>query len=350
MRPSHTEGASEHEGPVFSPKRVKFLLEELGASPRKSFGQNFLIDQNILKKEVEALEISPEDIVIEIGPGLGALTGFLLEKAGKVVAIEFDEMMVQHLKTAGERHTSFELIHDDALQIDFDNLMTRLMQELGPGGHLKIAGNLPYNISTQILIKLLQGNVKPERMLFAFQWEVAERLTAQPKTKDYGSLTLLTQFYTQAKKLFRIKKTCFYPQPEIDTGVILFSFRDAGLGIEKNDMANFLDFIRKSFSVRRKTLKNALTAAQASDAVRKNLSAVPSRDREGGDSTQNASSPGRLENIENRPLTNSGAFSYTGKAIDQALTFCLLNEKVRAEDLELKDFAKLFHFLKQPKG
>jgi len=344
MRPSHPEGASEHEGLVFSPKRVKFLLEELGASPRKSFGQNFLIDQNILKKEVEALEISPEDIVIEIGPGLGALTGFLLEKACKVIAIEFDEKMVHHLKTTSERHASFELIHADVLQMDFDALLGRLMKELSPSGRLKIAGNLPYNISTQILIKFLQGNIKPERMLFAFQWEVAERLTAQPKTKDYGSLTLLTQFYTRAKKLFRIKKTCFYPQPEIDTGVILFSFRDAGLGIEKKDMANFLDFIRKSFSARRKTLKNALTAAQASGEARKHRSAAPTLDWEGGDSTH-----GRLEGLENRSLTNSGAISYTGKAIDQALTFCRLNEKVRAEDLELKDFAKLFHFLKRTK-
>ena len=337
MRSSQPDGAPELEGHVFSPKRVKFLLEELGASPRKSFGQNFLIDQNILKKEVEALEISNEDIVIEIGPGLGALTGFLLEKAGKVIGIEFDEKMVQYLKASFEKFPSFEILHADALQINFDDLMTRLMKELSPAGRLKITGNLPYNISTQILIKLLQGHVQPERMLFAFQWEVAERLTAHSKTKDYGSLTLLIQFYTQAKKLFRIKKTCFYPQPDIDTGVLIFFFRDAGLGIGENEAENFLDFIRKSFSVRRKTLKNALTAVQAPGAARNLISAVPSRDREGGDS-------------ENRPLTNSGAFSYTGKAIDQALTVCHFNEKVRAEDLELKDFAKLFHFLKQSKG
>lgn len=284
-----------------SQREIKKILLERGIAPTRRLGQNFLIDRHALEKIVKECNFSSEDIVLEIGPGLGALTGLLLERVKKVVAFEIDAQPVQFLKERFDGEKNFVLIHQDFLGVDLKTVLPPLQAEVRFPGRLKIIGNLPYCVSTQILFALLNCSVKPDLMAFSFQWEVAERLLAGPGSKDYGSLTLITQYFAEVRKLLRIKKNCFYPQPEVDTGFVSFQFRDAGFGLNSIDEERLFRLIRASFATRRKTLRNA--------------------------------------------LMNNQEMHYSDEEIEEALLTCGLNAKVRAENLTLKDFVRLLREL-----
>jgi 16S rRNA (adenine1518-N6/adenine1519-N6)-dimethyltransferase len=279
---------------------VKRILEELNFVPSRRLGQSFMTDQRALHRIVEALDLRPQDIILEIGPGLGALTGFLLEKVKRVIAVELDARLFRFLNERFKNKGKFFVLNEDILTLDLESVLRKQHDELQPSGSIKIAGNLPYRISTQILFKLLEG-FRPERMVLAFQLEVADRLTASRGSKDYGAMTLIAQFYAEIKKIFRIPKECFYPQPEVDTGILFFRFRILDLGLESGQEKSLFTLIKLGFAQRRKTLKNA--------------------------------------------LTNSHRLPYTEEDIEKALSHCNLDLKVRGEDLTLLDFAKLLKAL-----
>lgn len=282
---------------------VTKMLDDLAFTPRKRFGQSFLVDRRAVFEIVEALDPGLEDIVIEIGPGLGALTGELLGKVSRVIAIEIDHELSELLRQRFCGRQDFKLINEDFLSIDLAGLLNELLSEVSPQGRVKVVGNLPYRISTQILFNFLECSVHPERMIFAFQWEVAARLTARPGTKDYGALTLITEFYTQVKSLRRIKKESFVPVPEIDTGIVFFRFRSLNLELPAHPQPILFQLIKAAFAQRRKTLKNALTKAH------------------------------------NLP--------YTLSDVEQAISLCRWDCRVRGETLTLEDFARLLKALEK---
>ena len=173
---------------IVSPKNIREILKEKNLAPRKSLGQNFLIDSNVLMKIVEAGSISPNDLVLEIGPGLGALTEFLLEQAGTVVAVEYDRGLFSILEERFKESPRLKLFNRDIMEVDLLELIK------GFEGGLKIIANLPYYITTPVIFKLVESEINWERMVFLVQKEVAQRISARPGTKEYGALTVMLNF------------------------------------------------------------------------------------------------------------------------------------------------------------
>ncbi|MBI1870994.1 MAG: ribosomal RNA small subunit methyltransferase A [Chlamydiae bacterium] len=282
------------------PKDIQLILADLEAAPRRRFGQSFLVNEKAAGQIVDALELQPQDIVLEIGPGLGALTGLMMGKVQKILSIEIDIKLSAFLKKRFENFPELHLLSADCLEVDLTHILTKLTSELSSGA-LKVVGNLPYRISTQILFKFLECPIHPERMVMAFQWEVAERLMGKPNTKDYGALTLITRFYAEVRKLLRLKPTLFYPEPEVETGVLEFRHRVLDLGLPSDSKEQLFGLIKSGFSQRRKTLKNV--------------------------------------------WSHSPQLSFSGEKIEQALKLGGFDSKARAEDLTLQDFAKLLGIL-----
>ena len=204
----------------------------------RRLGQHFLIKGSILERIAAAACPEREDLVIEIGPGRGALTEKLLKRAARVIAIELDSSLVEHLRS---RYTA-EVVHSDVLAID-----------LAQWGPAVIAGNLPYYITSPILEKVLPLDFR--RAVFLMQKEVAERLVAQPGSRDYGYLTVQTAVYAQARLLFEVKPSAFHPPPKVDSAVVLLERRPPAL----DDVAGFLSFVSRSFRHKRKTIRNNLS-------------------------------------------------------------------------------------------
>ena len=247
---------------VSSPAVARSLLDRFGLRARKSLGQNFLIDGNIIHKIVDAAQVEPDDVVVEIGPGLGALTTVLAARAKKVLAVEIDRGLIRALTEALSGTDRVEVICRDALKTDFDELVQEQTGgACGPGGEpYKLVGNLPYYITSPLLMHLLINRFNLSRMVVMVQQEVAARLTAQPGTRDYGAVTVAVKYFTQPELLFRVPRTVFYPAPAVDSAVVRFevlkkppvAVRDEGL---------FFKVVRASFGQRRKTILNALSGA-----------------------------------------------------------------------------------------
>lgn len=226
---------------------LKLLLKQLDVHPNKRLGQNFLIDQNIRNKIIGVCEVSKDDTILEIGPGLGALTEELCKRARKVIAIEKDTRLYDFLfRTC--KPDNLELIHGDILEYDLKHHK-----------NLKIIGNLPYYISSPILVYLLEHISSMHSIFITVQKEFAERLVARPGTKAYGSITCFTQFYTEPQMLFPMKRTVFYPVPEVDSCFLRLMTRKKLP--EVKDAQRLFRMIRGCFGKRRKTILNSLCSS-----------------------------------------------------------------------------------------
>lgn len=236
-------------------EETKFILKKYGISANKSLGQNFLINDEVVQGIVDKAEVSKEDLVIEIGPGLGTLTKELLEKAGKVIAIELDTRMIEILTDRFKLYNNFELINEDVLKVDLD----KLIQENLESGlkSAKIVANLPYYITTPIIMKLLEENLPIESITVMIQKEVADRLIEVPGGKNSGAITYSVYYYAEAEEVLKVMPNSFIPEPAVESKVIKLKLRKEKAVKVKNEELMF-KIIKYAFMQRRKTLVNAL--------------------------------------------------------------------------------------------
>ena len=216
----------------------------------KSLGQNFLIDDSVLTDIVQGADVNDEDLVIEIGPGVGTLTAQLLNKAKKVVSIELDNDLIPILQEELGSHPNFSLVHKDALKVDFNEI-------IGDEKSVKLVANLPYYVTTPIIVNLLKEKYNFKSLTIMIQKEVAERINAEPNCKEYGSLSLLVQYYCNTKIIRKVSPSSFIPKPKVDSIVIRLDRLDSPR-VEVKDEKLMFDIIRNSFNMRRKTLWNGV--------------------------------------------------------------------------------------------
>ena len=235
----------------------RILLAAYNLHPKKQLGQHFLSDPSTAEMITKRSGIVPEDIVLEIGPGLGALTIPIAQTAKKVYAIENDRRLIDLLKTEilANGFSNVELMEENILKFDINRLAENV------GHKIIIIGNLPYNISSQILVKLIKSRTAVIRAVFMFQKELARRITAQPGCKDYGRLTVMLGYCAKIKKLADIKAHQFFPKPKVDSEVLEIKFLET-IKYLANDEALLFRVIKGAFSHRRKTLKNALAGSE----------------------------------------------------------------------------------------
>jgi len=220
-------------------------------SPKKSLGQNFLVDENVAQRIIGAADISKDDTVVEIGPGRGVLTRGLAEQAGRVVAIELDERLIDGLRMEHADLANLEVVHADALGYDFGNIE----------GRIKVVANLPYYISTPIISRLVGLRTKVSLMVLMLQKEVAQRIAAPPGGKEYGYLSVMVQLYARPEILFAVKPGSFSPPPKVDSSVVRLMVLDEPAATCK-DYKRLERLVSAAFSQRRKTLRNALKASR----------------------------------------------------------------------------------------
>lgn len=238
-------------------KETMFLLKKYHITANKSLGQNFLIDDNVIEEIVNSSNITKNDLVIEIGPGLGTLTKSLLEKAKKVVAIELDDRMLNILNERFYLYSNFEIIHEDVLKVNLEQLI-REEKEKNEIEFVKIVANLPYYITTPIIMKLLEDKLDIESITVMVQKEVAKRLTAMPGEKLAGAITYSVNYYCEAKEVVEVSKDCFIPAPEVDSEVIKLILRkETPVKVENEEI--LFKLIKNSFMQRRKTFINGVS-------------------------------------------------------------------------------------------
>ena len=231
-------------------------MKKYNIKANKSLGQNFLISQEVVNNIIKASEISEKDLVIEIGPGLGTLTKRLLEQAGKVICVELDTKMINILEERFFLYKNLEIINQDILKVDLKN---KIKQEKEKNGFekVKIVANLPYYITTPIIMGLFESHVPLESVTVMVQKEVADRMQAGPGTKDYGALSLAVQYYSEAEIVANVPPNCFMPRPNVGSAVIrLTCHKDCPVKV--TDEKWMFRIIRASFNQRRKTLQNGL--------------------------------------------------------------------------------------------
>lgn len=237
-------------------EETKYILKKYGITANKSLGQNFLINEETVEKIVEGANISKEDLVIEIGPGLGTLTKELLEKAGKVIAIELDKRMLEILSDRFNLYDNFELINEDVLKVDLKELINRNL-EMEEMKSAKIVANLPYYITTPIVMKLLEENLPIDSITIMIQKEVADRLIEKPGGKNTGAITYAIYYYATAEEIYKVMPNSFIPEPAVESKVIKLTIRDKKpINIDNEEM--MFKIIKYAFMQRRKTLVNSL--------------------------------------------------------------------------------------------
>lgn len=229
--------------------KTKELVEKYNFKFSKSLGQNFLIDDSVLTDIVEGAEVCDEDLVIEIGPGVGTLTAQILKKAKRVVAIELDSDLIPILTAELGDNPNFQLIHKDALKVDFNEV-------IGDEKSVKLVANLPYYVTTPIIANLLNGGYKFKSLTIMIQKEVAERMNAEPNCKDYGALSLLVQYYCNTSIVRNVPPSSFIPRPKVDSIVIRLDKQEEPKVKVKSEKL-FFELVRHAFNMRRKTLWNA---------------------------------------------------------------------------------------------
>ncbi|MFU2164265.1 16S rRNA (adenine(1518)-N(6)/adenine(1519)-N(6))-dimethyltransferase RsmA [Streptococcus pluranimalium] len=234
---------------------TKSVLERHGFTFKKSFGQNFLTDTNILQKIVDTAEIDEKVNVIEIGPGIGALTEFLAEDAAEVMAFEIDDRLVSILADTLRDFDNVQVINQDVLKSD---LQTEIQKFKNPDLPIKVVANLPYYITTPILMHLIESKIPFTEFVVMMQKEVADRISAEPNTKAYGSLSIAVQYYMTAKVAFIVPRTVFVPAPNVDSAILKMVRRDNPL-VQVQDEDFLFEVSKASFVHRRKTLWNNLT-------------------------------------------------------------------------------------------
>lgn len=234
-------------------KETKFIMEKYNIKADKSLGQNFLIDDEAVTGIIEAASISKDDLVIEIGPGLGTLTKELLARAGKVICIELDKRMIEILTDRFAMYENFKIINDDVLKVNLHELIEK--EKLV---NTKIVANLPYYITTPIIMKLLEERLDIETITVMIQKEVADRLVTKPGTGDTGAITYAINYYTNPKRVLEVQNTSFIPAPKVNSSVIqLEVLQEPKVKVENE--SKLFDVIKTAFMQKRKTLVNALT-------------------------------------------------------------------------------------------
>ena len=237
--------------------RTQDILRRHEFNFKKKFGQNFLTDHNILTKITQTAELSKEVNVIEIGPGIGSLTQYLLEEAAEVMAFEIDKSLIPILKETMAPYDNFTLVSADILKVD---LLSEIQKFKNPNLPIKVVANLPYYITTPILMHLIESKIPFSEFVVMMQKEVADRIAASPKTKAYGSLSIAVQYYMEASVAFIVPRTFFIPAPNVDSAILKMVRREEPL-VEVEDEEWFFKTMHSSFVHRRKTLMNNLQAA-----------------------------------------------------------------------------------------
>ena len=268
------------------------ILKKYAFVLKKRFGQNFLIDPHVLDKILQAARIGKEDLVLEIGPGIGTLTQHLACAAGRVIAVEIDPALIPILKDTLQAYPNTEIIHSDILKIDLE----KLIQEQNQGRPIKVVANLPYYITTPIIMDHLEKRIPLTSMTVMVQKEVARRMCEGPRSKDYGALSLAVQYYARPSVAANVPPNCFMPRPKVGSTVVQLDVYDKP-PIRSIDEHLMFQIIRASFNQRRKTLVNG--------------------------------------------LKNSPELTLEKEEIQSALEKCGLSADVRGEDLSLEQFAKL---------
>lgn len=235
-------------------KRTKEILDKYNLHAKKGYGQNFLVDSNIVKRIVSESNINKEDGVIEIGPGIGSLTEVLTESAKKVLCFEVDHDMVEIL-SENLKVENLKIIEKDFLKVNFN----KDLEFLSDCKEIKVVSNLPYYITTPIFFKLLEADIEINEYYFMVQKEVGERFSGKPKTKDYNSLSVAIDYQATAKILFNVNRNSFYPSPNVDSVVI--EVKKEKKDYRVNNKADFLKFVQNIFAQRRKTLVNNINQA-----------------------------------------------------------------------------------------
>jgi len=276
-------------------EETKYLMKKYKIKANKGLGQNFLVDDEALEDIVAGGDITKQDLVIEIGPGLGSLTALLLEKAKKVICVELDKRMIEILQDRFIAYKNLEIINQDILKVDLSALIKEEKEKDIEIKNVKIVANLPYYITTPIIMKLIENDLDIQNITVMIQKEVADRLIANPGTKDAGAITYTVYYYCETEKIREVQNTCFIPAPEVTSEVINLKLRKDPV-IQVKDKKVMFNIIKSAFMQRRKTLLNA--------------------------------------------LTNVKVFNNKEEGIEVLKTLNL-REDVRAENLSLEDFAKL---------
>lgn len=273
------------------------VLQKYQFNFQKKFGQNFLIDTHVLDKIIDSAEITKEDCVLEIGPGIGTMTQYLAENAREVIAVEIDKALIPILEDTLSAYDNVTVIQDDILKVDIG----RLVAEKNQGKPIKVVANLPYYITTPIIMGLFESHVPLESITIMVQKEVADRMQVGPGTKDYGALSLAVQYYAKPKIVANVPPNCFLPRPNVGSAVIRLT-RYEKPPVWVKDESFLFSLIRASFNQRRKTLVNG--------------------------------------------LANAATLQLTKEQIQEALVQMGLNANVRGETLTLEKFAQLSNLLR----
>ncbi len=268
-----------------TPGATKEVINKYSFAFQKKFGQNFLIDSNVLENIVEAAGITKDDFVLEIGPGIGTMTQYLCESARQVLAVEIDKMLIPILEDTLSEYDNVEVINQDVLKVDIKSLV----EEKNNGRPIKVVANLPYYITTPIIMGLFESKVPIESITIMVQKEVADRMQTGPGSKDYGALSLAVQYYADAKVILNVSATCFMPRPNVDSAVIKLT-RHQESPVEVKDESLMFRIIRASFNQRRKTLVNGLKNSSELDFSKEEI-------------TEAIKSIGKEENIRGEKLT-----------------------------------------------
>lgn len=277
---------------IATPIRTKAIMERYGFNFKKGFGQNFLIDSNILENIADAAGITEEDTVLEVGPGFGALTQVVAERAKKVIALEIDTKLIPILAETLGDYDNVEIINMDVLKCNIDELS----KEKNDGKPFKVVANLPYYITTPIIMDMLEKSSSVESMTVMVQKEVAERMQAGPRNSDYGALSIAVQFYSEANIDMIVPPSCFMPRPKVASAVITLKLREKP-AVDVCDKDLYFKLVKCAFGQRRKTLLNT--------------------------------------------LINQGGFNLSKEEMTSVINSAGLDEKIRGEAMSLEDFARL---------
>lgn len=255
-------------------EETRIIMKKYNIKANKSLGQNFLISQEVVDNIIEASEISEKDLVIEIGPGLGTLTKRLLEQAGKVICVELDTNMINILEERFFLYKNLEIINQDILKVDLKN---KIKQEKEKNGFekVKIVANLPYYITTPIIMKLLEEELDLESITVMIQKEVADRLTAIPGKKNTGAITYTVYYYTDSEEILEVPKDSFIPEPEVTSEVIKLNIRKTPI-VEPKNKEKMFKIIKCAFTQRRKTLLNSLVNTNILDSKQQGINMLNS--------------------------------------------------------------------------
>lgn len=245
---------------IYKPSELRAFLESLHITPKKGLSQNFLIDGNIIRKIISTASIQPQDVVLEIGPGPGSLSEALLETGATLIAVEKDRALAEALERFKTANNKFEIYCDDILKFPIEEKIRPLLVD---SQKAKVIANLPYHLTTPILVNLVSMHSLFSSLILMVQEEVAQRFTAQPGTKEYGSITVFLNFFCTPHYAFRVSNNCFYPKPKVDSAVVFLELKTP----PKIDQDLFFAMTRTAFGHRRKMLRTSLKALFPDDAV-----------------------------------------------------------------------------------